>query len=122
MTVMSVSAQTAKTPSSCKMFLDSKVLTEITMEDALNWCELTPPTVQCDDGVVYFLETFQVNFFTLKPLMNQEFGIGEGGMPIKAKEAISKGNSGDAIVLKEVNAIDGKGNKVLMPVISLKLK
>jgi hypothetical protein len=115
-------AQKAKAPSACKMYLEGKVVEEISVEDALKWCDLTPPTIKCDDGKVYFLQTFMVNFFTMKPLQNKDFGIGEGGIPIMARNAIAKGMSGDAIVLKEVSAVDSEGNKVAFQVISLKLK
>lgn len=115
-------ATETKTPASCKMYLNGAVKSDITVEDALAWCDLTPPTVQCDDGKIYFLQSFLVSFFTMKPLQNKDFGIGEGGIPIMARNAVSKGMTGDALVLKEVNCIDSEGNKILMPVISFKLK
>ncbi|MBL0341627.1 MAG: hypothetical protein IPP71_12205 [Bacteroidetes bacterium] len=115
-------AQTAKTPGSCKMYMDEKVVLEITLEDAVKWCDLEPPTVQCDDGKIYKLETFHINYLTLKPFLNREFGIGEGGFPIRAKEAIKAGQSGDTIILKEVTYTDASGNKNTLPIISLKIK
>jgi hypothetical protein len=78
--------------------------------------------VQCDDGIKYTLKSFQVNFFTMKPLMNREFGIGEGGIPIKAREAVSAGAVGDALVLKEVSATGPKGESVTFAVLSFKIK
>lgn len=115
-------AQTVKTPGSCKMYLDEKVVVEISLEDAVKWCDLEPPLVQCDDGKIYKLETFQINYLTLKPFMNQEFGIGEGGFPIRAREVIKNGKSGDTIILKDVTYTDASGKKNTLPVISLKLK
>ncbi len=115
-------AQKDGAPASCKMYMDGKVIPEVSLEDAVRWCELVPPTVQCDDGKIYSLETFQVNFFTLKPLQNREFGTGEGGFPILAREAIAKGMPGDAIVLKEVTYTGSDGKKGSLPVISLKIK
>ena len=115
-------AQTVKVPSSCKVYLENKMIADVTIEDALRWTELTPPQVQCDDGKVYNLESFQISYLTLKPFMSQEFGIGEGGFPIKAREAIKNGKPGDTIILKEVSYTDAAGAKQKLPVISIKLK
>jgi len=104
------------------MYLDGAVVEDITVESALNWCDLVPPTVLCTDGKVYMLESFQISVFTLKPLQNRDFGIGERGVPIMARNAIAKGLPGDAIVLKEVKYKDENGNLNELPVISFKLK
>ncbi len=117
-----VQAQTKKGPTGCQVYMDGSVVKEVTLEVALKWIELTPPTVQCDDGKVYTLETFQVNFFTLNPLQNREFGIGQGGFPLRAREAIANGKPGDAIVLKEVNTINQQGDTLVIPAMSVKLK
>jgi hypothetical protein len=121
-TTVAVAQKKTAAPTSCKIILDGKAITDVTLENAVAWCELTPPAVQCDDGKTYQLNSFQVNFFTLKPLQNREFGIGEGGIPILAREAIAKGMPGDAIVLKEVKALAVDGNVVDLPVISIKIK
>nr|HMT30741.1 hypothetical protein [Bacteroidia bacterium] len=55
-------SQAAKAVTSCKMYLEEKVVAEISLEDAIKWCELTPPTVLCDDGNVYKLENFQITY------------------------------------------------------------
>jgi hypothetical protein len=115
-------AQTVKVPSSCKMYLEDKMIAEVTVEDAIKWCELTPPTVQCDDGKIYKLETFAISYLTLKPFMSQDFGVGLGGFPIRAREAVKNGKSGDTIILKEVTYTDSTGTKKNLPVISLKFK
>jgi hypothetical protein len=117
-----LSAQESKAPASCKVYLNDKVISDVTIADALAWTELTPPTVQCDDGKIYKLETFQINYLTLKPFMNKDFGIGEGGFPILARDAIKNGNVGDTVILKEVTYTDEKGNKNTLPIISIKLK
>lgn len=115
-------AQTVKVPSSCKMYLEDKMIAEVTVEDAIKWCELTPPTVQCDDGKIYKLETFAVSFLTLKPFMSNDFGIAEGGFPIRARNAVKNGKPGDTIIMKEVTYTDSTGTKKSLPVISLKFK
>ena len=117
-----INAQESKTPASCKVYLNDKVVNDVTIAEALAWTELTPPTVQCDDGKIYKLETFQINYLTLKPFMNKDFGIGEGGFPILARDAIKNGNVGDTVILKEVTYTDEKGNKNTLPIISIKLK
>jgi len=112
----------ALAPTGCKPVLDGAPVDNITLEQLTRWCDGTPLVIQCDDGLRYTLISFQVNFFTMKPLMNREFGIGEGGIPIKAREAVSAGNVGDALVLKEVSAMGPKGEAVSFQVLSFKIK
>lgn len=114
-------SQTPKSPVTCKMFLEDKVVSEITLENAIKWCDLEPPTVQCDDKV-YKLETFKISFLTLKPFQSQDFGIGEGGFPVRARMAIKDAKSGDTIILKEATYTDASGTKNTLPVISFKIK
>ncbi|MDQ3050429.1 MAG: hypothetical protein M3Q95_06050 [Bacteroidota bacterium] len=120
--IVTMSALSAKAQNSCKMYLEEKTITDITVEDAVKWCELTPPTVQCDDGKIYKLETFSITYLQLNPFMSQDFGIGEGGFPIMARRAVSKGKPGDTIILKDATYTDANGIKNTLPVISLKLK
>jgi hypothetical protein len=108
--------------SACKPVLDGGVVENITLENLVKWCDSKPLIIQCDDGKKYELKTFQVTFFTLKPLMNREFGIGEGGIPIKARETVAKGLTGDALILKEVNMSATTGESLQVPVISFKIK
>lgn len=115
-------AQKSKSPSACNMYLEGNVIKEVTLEDALKWIELTPPTIKCDDGKIHNIETMMISFFTLKPLQNQDFGMGEGGFPVRAREAIAKGNPGDAIVMKDITVLNEKGERITIPVISIKLK
>lgn len=112
----------ANPPASCKPVVDGVAVDSLSLELLSKWCEGTPLVVQCDDGKKYTLNSFKVNFFTLKPLMNKEFGIGEGGIPYKAREAVSKGMVGDALVLKEVTATGPAGESISMPVLSFKIK
>jgi hypothetical protein len=115
-------SQTSKTPVSCKMFMEDKVVPEITLENAIKWCDMEPPTVQCDNNKIYKLETFKISFLTLKPFQNQDFGIGEGGFPVRARMAIKDAKSGDTIILKEATYTDSTGTKNTLPVISFKIK
>lgn len=109
-------------PTGCRPVLGGVPIDSLTKESLTNWCDVTPMVIQCDDGVKYTLKTFKVNFFTMKPLMNREFGIGEGGMPIKAREAVAAGSVGDALVLKEVSATGPKGEPVSFSALSFKIK
>ncbi len=118
---LSAWSQDAKVPGVCKMYLEEKVVAEIKLEDAVKWIELTPPTVQCDDGKVYKLETFQISYLSLKPFQSQDFGLGEGGVPIMAARAIQNGKPGDTIILKNATYTDASGTKNTLPTISLKI-
>ncbi len=117
-------AQTAKTaaPGSCKIYLDGKVLTEVTVANAIAWSEQTPPMVQCEDGKIYKLETFTITYMTLKPFLSKEFGIGQAGFPIRAVQEIKNGKAGDTIILKDVTYLDIAGTKSSLPVISVKMQ
>ncbi len=115
-------AQAVKVPASCKAYLENKMMVDLTIEEAMRWTELTPPQVQCDDGKVYNLESMQISYLTLKPFLSRDFGIGEGGFPIMAREAIKNGKPGDTIVMKQVTYTDTTGTKQTLPVISVKLK
>jgi len=115
-------AQTSKEPASCKMYYESKVIDKVTVQDAINWCEQTAPMVQCDDGKIYKIETFKINYLTLKPFMNQDFGVGEGGFPIKARMAVKNGKPGDTIIMKDVTYTTPEGVKDTLPIISFKFQ
>lgn len=117
-----VIAQDNKEVSSCSMYLNEAVVKEVTKEDLVEWCKQVPPQVKCDDGRVYSIEQMRISFLSLKPFMNTDFGIGEKGVPIKALQAVEKGNSGDAFILKEVKYIGESGEMSDLPVISFKIK
>src|SRR6187397_1765873 len=108
-------AQTVKVPTSCKMYLDNKMIVDVTVENAISWSELSPPTVQCDDGKIYKLESFNVSYLTLKPFLSQEFGVGECGFPYKARAAIKNGKPTDTIIMKDVTCTNAEGVKDTLP-------
>lgn len=119
--ITGVYSQKVKTAGSCKMFLDEKIVTEVSLADAVKWCKLAPPTVQCDDGKIYKLETFNVGYLSLKPFESKDFGIGEGGFPIMALKTIENGKVGDTIILKDVTYTNPAGEKATLPIISIKI-
>jgi hypothetical protein len=104
------------------MYLNETVIKEVTKDNLVEWCKQVPPQVKCDDGRVYSLERFRISFLSVKPFMNTDFGIGERGVPIRALQAVEKGNSGDALILKEVKYVDESGEQNDLPVISFKIK
>src|SRR5688572_5952499 len=114
--------QTVTVPTSCKMYLDNKMIADVTVENAISWSELTPPTVQCDDGKIYKLESFKISYLTLKPFLSQDFGVGEGGFPYKARAAIKNGKPTDTIIMKDVTYTNAEGIKDTLPIISIKFK
>ena len=120
-TTVSAYAQEAKLPSGCKMYLDEAIVAEISKDAAVKWCELSPPEVKCADGVVYRLETFKISFLTLSPFQNQDFGIGQQGFPIRARQAVAGAKSGDTIILKEATYLDANGNSQKLPTLSFKI-
>jgi len=115
-------AQDNKSVTSCKMYLNGNAVEEMSKETILEWCKLVPPTVICDDERVYRLERFRINFLSLSPFMNSDFGIGEKGIPIKAVRAVENGQAGDALILKEVVYINEEGIESSLPTISFKLQ
>jgi hypothetical protein len=110
----------SKSPASCKIFLNEQELKEPTVAQVQEWCEQEPPMVICDDGTIYRLENFQINFMTLKPFQNQDFGIGQKGFPILARRAVKNAKPGDTIILKEATYLDKEGKLQPLPIISVK--
>ena len=117
----SLAAGQDKLPSGCKMFLDGNEVIQISKEAAVKWCETSPPEVKCADGQVYKLESFKISFLTLSPFMNQDFGVGEKGFPIRARQAIAGAKTGDTIILKEATYLDAQGNVQKLPTLSFKI-
>ena len=117
-----VVAQSNEEVSSCSMYLNESVVKEVTKEQLVEWCKQVSPQVKCNDGRVYSLERMRISFLSIKPFMNTDFGVGEKGVPIKALHAVEKGNSGDALILKEVKYLNESGEMSDLPVISFKIK
>jgi hypothetical protein len=117
------SSQEVKIPGLCKPQLDTAMMQEATMEDAIKWSESKPLKVGCDDGKVYILHRFNISIFTKKPLQTIEYGTGEeGGIPILAQNAIKKAKAGDTVILKNAVYTDGNKAEQKLPVISFQLK
>ncbi|HKR04663.1 MAG TPA: hypothetical protein VJY62_08490 [Bacteroidia bacterium] len=116
-------AQEVKIPGLCKPQLDTAMVQETTMEEAIKWSESKPLKVGCDDGKVYILHRFNISIFTKKPLQTIEYGTGEeGGIPILAQNAIKKAKAGDTVILKNAVYTDSSKAEQKLPVISFQLK
>ena len=116
-------SQELKIPTTCKPQLDTAMMAEATMEDAVKWSETKPLKVKCDDGKVYILHRFNISIFTKKPLQTIEYGTGEeGGIPILAQNAIKRAKAGDTVILKNVVYTDSTKTEQKLPVISFQLK
>jgi hypothetical protein len=121
LTLQSV-AQTVKVPGVCKPYLDSVMLKDLTLEEATKWCESVPPKIKCDNDSIYILNTFEISIFTLNPMQNKQYGIGEGGVPLLAQNAIKNLKKGDTIILKNASYLDSGGKAQKLPVISFPIK
>jgi|SRR6185436_18763338 len=116
-------SQEMKIPNLCKPQLDTAMIQEATMEDAVKWSESKPLKVGCDDGKVYILHRFNISIFTKKPLQTIEYGTGEeGGIPILARNAIMRAKAGDTVILKNAVYMDENKKEQKLPVISFQLK
>jgi hypothetical protein len=116
-------SQELKIPGLCKPQLDTAMMQEASMEEAIKWSESKPLKVGCDDGKVYILHRFNISIFTKKPLQTIEYGTGEeGGIPILAQNAIKKAKAGDTVILKNAVYTDSNAKEQKLPVISFQLK
>lgn len=116
-------AQEMQIPGMCKPELDSVMLQEVSIQNAVEWSESKPLTVVCDDGKSYVLHRFNISIFTIKPLQTIEYGTGEeGGIPILARNAIMKAKASDTVILKNAVYIDENNQEQKLPVISFQLK
>ena len=110
-------------PKLCKPQIDTVMMKEVTVEDAVKWSESKPLRVGCDDGKIYVLHRFNISVFMLNPLQTIEYGTGEeGGIPILARNAIMRAKAGDTVILKNAVYLDAQKQEKKLPVISFKMK
>lgn len=115
-------AQEVKLPGMCKPFLDS-MITEITVDIAVKWAETAPIKVACDDGRQYKLHYYEFNIFTMNPMQNREFGIGdEKGIPLLALNALKKLKTKDTVILKNVKYLDAAGKEQKLTAVSFQIQ
>lgn len=116
-------AQEIKSTGMCKPQLDTVMLKEVKIEDAIKWSENIPIKVGCEDGKVYILHSYDFTFLTLNPFQNREYGIGDDkGIPLLAQNALKKSKPGDTVILKNVTYLDENAKEKKLPVISFQLK
>jgi hypothetical protein len=116
-------SQELNIPNMCKPLLDTAMMQDVLIDEAIKWSESKPLTVKCDNGKSYVLHRFNVSIFTKKPLQTIEYGTGEeGGIPILARNAIMRAKPGDTVIFKNVIYIDENAEEQQLPVISFKLQ
>ncbi len=107
---------------SCFLPDDKEMTKKIAIADALIWAGSDTLMVKCSNGESYRLNTFQVSMLTLKPFQTKEFGIGELGVPILARNAIKNARAGDTVYLKKVTALNKSHEVVAIPDVILILQ
>ena len=129
---INVDAQTANThlktspkvPEIGKCFIktDSLTVQNVKVADLINWVEHPPFWVGCEDKKEYLLKSYEFTFLTLKPFMNQSYGVGDDKMiPILARKAMDTLKPGDTVILKSVVLTDKEGKESAIPTLSLKI-
>ncbi len=109
-------------PGKCFISSDSGKINNVTVSELKMWCEKAPFRVGCENGKEYQLKAFEFTTFTLKPLENKTYGIGDQHiMPILGIKAIDKLKKGDTVVFKKVIATDKDSKEVSIPTISIKI-
>lgn len=127
-----VNAQTAKTTTNaspkvpeigrCFIKNDSLIVQNVKVADLINWVEHPPFWVGCEDKKEYSLKSYEFTFLTLKPFMNQSYGVGDNKMiPILARKAMDTLKPGDTVILKTIVLIDKDGKESSIPTLSLKI-
>jgi len=96
---------------------------EISVADAIKWAESQPLEVLCDGKTTIELYQFQIQLITMDPLSTVDYGIGEGGVPLLALNALKKAKAGDTVFLKNVTFKERSSREILnAPNIVFKLK
>ncbi len=92
---------------------DSGNTRQVALEDAIAWFKTDPIEVMCDGKVAVELYQFNIQIITKEPLSTKDFGLGQGGMPILAVNAIKAAKPGDTVFLKNVTYKDRTTREVL---------
>lgn len=113
-----------KAPEIGKCFIktDSLTVQNVKVADLISWVEHPPFWVGCEDKKEYLLKRYEFTFLTLKPFINQSYGIGDDKMiPILARKAMDTLKPGDTVILKTVVLSDKEGKESTIPTLSLKI-
>jgi hypothetical protein len=97
----------------CNPPVDTDNTHQVTLADAIAWSQSQPLEVLCDGKYTVELYQFQIQIISMDPLTTNDFGMGEGGMPILAINAIKSAKPGDTIFLKNVTFKDRSSREVL---------
>ncbi|MEO8149149.1 MAG: hypothetical protein ABI723_16000 [Bacteroidia bacterium] len=106
---------TVKAPTKCQLLIGDVAKSKVTVNEALAWCDSLPLYVKGDNGVKYKLKSFGINVIQKDPFLSQDYGIGEGGMPILARRAIEKLKEGDSVFLKNALYVDAQNQDQKLP-------
>ncbi len=110
-------------PGKCFISSDSGKINKITIAELKMWCDKAPFRIGCENEKEYQLKAFEFTTFTMKPLENKTYGVGDQHlMPILGIKALDKLKNGDTVILKKVTAINKEGAEVSIPTISIKIE
>ena len=104
-----------KPPTKCSLLIGDTAKTKVTVTEALAWCDSLPLMVKGDNKVKYKLKSFGIMVIQKEPFLNQDYGIGEGGIPILARRAIEKLKEGDSVFLKNALYVDEQNQDQKLP-------
>jgi hypothetical protein len=101
------------TPGTCWMMNDSTPVMHAKIQDVIKWVEHSPFLVNCENHQKYLLKSYEFTLLSLKPFLNQSYGIGDENMiPILGRKALDKLTPGTTLILKDVEMVCIENNKV----------
>lgn len=104
----------------CYVYTDTAMV-KLTLEQAKAWADTLPLLIFCDDLKTYKLHQFDFTLITANPMQAQEFGKGNGGIPLLARKAINNLKAKDAVILKNATYLGVDGKEQALPVISFSI-
>ncbi len=103
-----------KAPTKCSILLGETANNKLTVTQLLAWCD-SVPLVKGDNNVKYKLKSFDINVIQKEPFLSQDYGTGEGGMPILARKAIENLKEGDSVFLKNIIYVNAENQDQKLP-------
>ena len=92
----------------CHLPCDSLNSSKVSFENALAWADNLPLTVIDEKGKKYLLQSFVFSIITMSPFETKEYGTGNGGIPILARNAMKNLKQKDTVFLKDVTFLNDK--------------
>lgn len=107
----------------CRCYSADLDMNKYSTDNVIKWLETLPLTVKCDDKKIYKINYFEFTTFTMNPLQQKSYGLGDAkDLPLLGKRAIGNLKTGDSIILKQVRALDEKGEVNELPSVSIRLE